>query len=74
MGCPRLLIETLPLPVPLERPVPVWLPVWLERPVMFDLLVPVPVLDTEAEAEETRVIGQINTITLKNSCEQSPSP
>ena len=35
MGCPRLLIETLPLPVP------VWLPVWLERPVMFDLLVPV---------------------------------
>ena len=49
MGCPRLLIETLPLPVPLERPV--LLPVWLERPVMFDLLVPVPVLDTDAEAE-----------------------
>ena len=72
MGCPRLLIETLPLPVPLERPVPVP----LERPVMFDLLVPVlvpvPVLEAEAEAEAVEG-PSMSTRLSPNSSYSSPS-
>ena len=78
MGCPRLLIETLPLPVPLERPVLVWLPVWLERPVMFDLLVPVPVpvpvLDAEAEAVEGEAETVVETDIKAEETEEPRAP